>query len=732
MSATSNLRDARYVPADIGLAVAQGRFPTVLMWNRLEARPRTHDFDRALKAEVRDALWMLTKQWQMGEFKADDAGSPVFAKIHIKSSRLDTYRAAGRAAQAFEENVPLETKVEQKKIPFVRGGREISVDIRLEMGYRWLKMLAKEGLDFRGAYIATYPFVLPANDRGADDIYAHKEVWQQYEAVSGRSVDGYKLYQHLVATGSRASDGITNADPAMSALDGLGVTFKDWVSSAYYQPEDEKNNAWLPERLEYAFECSSTAETEQTLIKAEEYYQGNLDWYAFDISRRQADDPGQQKRPHTSTFIPAHVQFEGMPDTRWWKFEDGKTSLSDIKPSTTDLSKLLLVEFGLVFANDWFLLPYVLPVGSLANVEGLTVSNNFGETIWIEPAEEAGSDDTVWSMFKLASERQDNTLLLAPSAMKVHEGEPLEEIVLIRDEMSNMVWGIETRVPGALGVGRRGSEVAGETRQFHERFVLIDLIGAQADFYINIIDTIPGLSGGINSATPEIQAAIYNLLVALPGLPANLQLVAEALGETKRTFEKIKLEIDSGRPDVNTLKQDLDKTIKGLYDRVEERASLAFANAADKTLLNDFLKLTARLKTNGYAAAVSYQAMTDVPENWIPFVPVHTAGSNREIQLQRASMLRIIEGDIADPVKIKPQTDTLRHGLEDAPGANAYYIHEEEVPRAGVRVIQSFQRTRWVNGEVFVWLGTKKKTGRGEGSSGLAFDQIKESGIKSS
>ena len=47
---------------------AERLIPTITMWNRLEGRPRRHDFDRALKAEVRDALWMLTKQWQMGEF----------------------------------------------------------------------------------------------------------------------------------------------------------------------------------------------------------------------------------------------------------------------------------------------------------------------------------------------------------------------------------------------------------------------------------------------------------------------------------------------------------------------------------------------------------------------------------------------------------------------------------------------------------------------------------------
>ena len=57
-------------------------FPTVKLWNRLEARPRTDNFDRALKAEVRDALWMLTRQWQMGEFAGDDAGSPKFIGHH--------------------------------------------------------------------------------------------------------------------------------------------------------------------------------------------------------------------------------------------------------------------------------------------------------------------------------------------------------------------------------------------------------------------------------------------------------------------------------------------------------------------------------------------------------------------------------------------------------------------------------------------------------------------------
>jgi hypothetical protein len=89
-------------------------------------------------------------------------------------------------------------------------------------------------------------------------------------------------------------------------------------------------------------------------------------------------------------------------------------------------------------------------------------------------------------------------------------------------------------------------------------------------------------------------------------------------------------------------------------------------------------------------------------------------------------MIRILEGDTLAPAKIKPLTSILREGLDAAVPA-AFFIHEEEVPRAGIRVTQSYQRTRWVNGEVFTWLGMRKLTGRGEGSSGLAFDQIKDS-----
>src|SRR5690606_16596929 len=62
------------------------------------------------------------------------------------------------------------------------------------------------------------------------------------------------------------------------------------------------------------------------------------------------------------------------------------------------------------------------------------------------------------------------------------------------------------------------------------------------------------------------------------------------------------------------------------------------------------------------AAAWRYRVMNTVPEHWIPFVPVHVSGSNREIQLQRGAMPRFSAP--GEPIeKVRPRTSLLRRGL---------------------------------------------------------------------
>ncbi|MGF1599107.1 MAG: hypothetical protein ACFCVK_19665 [Acidimicrobiales bacterium] len=73
-------------------------WPSIITWERMEGRPRTDDMSRALQAEVRDAMWMLSRQWQMGEFIADDGGTavPGLGSRSVPQRSTGTPRVAAR------------------------------------------------------------------------------------------------------------------------------------------------------------------------------------------------------------------------------------------------------------------------------------------------------------------------------------------------------------------------------------------------------------------------------------------------------------------------------------------------------------------------------------------------------------------------------------------------------------------------------------------------------------
>src|ERR1051325_6660044 len=100
------------------ILAGQTILPTIVMWNRLEGRPRRKDFDRALRAEVRDALWFLTKQWQVGDFRGDDGGPPFYARLLAEIEPLKSFEPAVGDPVPLDDSLPLETKVEQRPIVF--------------------------------------------------------------------------------------------------------------------------------------------------------------------------------------------------------------------------------------------------------------------------------------------------------------------------------------------------------------------------------------------------------------------------------------------------------------------------------------------------------------------------------------------------------------------------------------------------------------------------------------
>jgi hypothetical protein len=586
---------------------AQVRIPTIVMWNRLEGRPRRPDFSRALKAEVRDPLWMLTRQWQMGEFIGEDAGSPVTAKVAWKTDQITEVHGLAGEVQPYDPNFPLEVLIEARPVAFTSAGRLHNADLRLMLGRRWKQLLVSEGHgarvpDFKTTYSFTAPDPAVANDF---PLTSHAATWQTLAAIADRAIDGGQLLEHL-RDGGVASDGLGLVDPEKSAIDTLGATFLAWAQRLYFQPQPNMQH-WKPGHLEYEAGLSAPHGEQLAALSASEYHGGRLDWFNFDaVPPGEHDAPGTSPPAQVTSFMPTTIQFEGMPNTRHWTFEEGVTNFGNIDPDTTDLAKLLLIEFGLVFANDWFMLPIDLPLGSLTDIVGLAVTNVFDERFWIEPAVTAGDPVQSWRMFRLTPKgAADDRLFLPATTQAALESAPVESVTCLRDEVSNMVWGIETVVQLADGLSRPGREVALELH------------------------------------------AKYQAAVPTPAPPA------------------------------------------------EE---------------ND--------------AKIKYSLMTSVPEHWIPFIPVHIEGNNREIQLQRAAMPRLLEGLTGVvPEKIAPRTQLLREGLDAVP-AVSYYVAEEEVPRAGTVLEASWQRCRWRGGRVITWLGYQRTLGRGEGSSGLAFDIV--------
>src|SRR4051812_9263312 len=59
---------------------------------RLEPRSRSGDLSGSLAARVADPLWMLARQWQLGELLGNDASTPVHVEHSCEVRRLTSWQ----------------------------------------------------------------------------------------------------------------------------------------------------------------------------------------------------------------------------------------------------------------------------------------------------------------------------------------------------------------------------------------------------------------------------------------------------------------------------------------------------------------------------------------------------------------------------------------------------------------------------------------------------------------
>ena len=312
--------------------------------SRLIPRTRSQSLEEGIKAKVKDPLWFLTRQWQLGEFRARNGGKIVRAELSTSTQEVDEIRTdrGGDFRPLTDPDLPIEPLVEQ----------------------------------------------------------------EVFDAQPG-----------------------TSPPPA-----------------------------WSSEQLEYRFELKAG----DAILESSEYCGDRLDWYDFALG--SAIGPGGKSEFYS--VIPQGVSFPGMPNARWWRFEDGKTDIGDIRRPNLNFLSMLLIEFALVYSNDWFVIPVRQKVGSIRTIDALAVIDTFGMLDSISPIVDATADEHLWTMYTLAARRDcaspGSSMLFLPNVVvRAQESDAIEQVLVSRDELANVVWAIEKRYCSAQkGIVNREREEA--------------------------------------------------------------------------------------------------------------------------------------------------------------------------------------------------------------------------------------------------------------------------------
>jgi CYTH domain-containing protein len=87
---------------------------------RLEPVNKTHSIVEGIQTRVKDPLWLLGRQWQVGEFRARNGGQVVRAELEVKNRSLNNIvwqeeQTGNVVSEAFDIKVPLEMKVEEEQ-----------------------------------------------------------------------------------------------------------------------------------------------------------------------------------------------------------------------------------------------------------------------------------------------------------------------------------------------------------------------------------------------------------------------------------------------------------------------------------------------------------------------------------------------------------------------------------------------------------------------------------------
>lgn len=415
---------------------------------RIEPSPRAAGMEEGLAAKIHDPLWLLARQWQVGEFRGQDAGTPAVVSVSGGHTAIDAWRGARQTEWSPFD--PGRTPLDQ----LVEAEDETSPDLRerIEAGCYFQRLLVTAALaKYTATFLKAHPFDSSAL---GDPVFSADPIMA---AVALRQPDGLALRPTAAALAAGQSSPVSNAIDAadLAAVQGVAAQWLTWYDAEIAaSPKAGTAVTWQEHRLEYGCAISSPI-AGGTVLTSLAYLGDGLDWYDFSIdpaATPNLSNPPSTPVPLNARAVPTPVQYGGMPLARFWAMEDARFDLGSIDAAPNDIGRMLMVEFATVYGNDWFILPLKLPVGSLTVLDSVVVTDVFGRNFQVE---RAGVDDPQWNLFSLstngAAHPAQKAFFLPPTVGYSLESKPVESVLFLRDEMADLAWAVETLVEDHLG-----------------------------------------------------------------------------------------------------------------------------------------------------------------------------------------------------------------------------------------------------------------------------------------
>lgn len=419
---------------------------------RIEGRTRDIDPTEAMRLRVHDPLWMLARQWQMGEFRGNNTGTAMSVRCSVKYNNCSSG--------------PIEPLTERinPRMDFLARIESAVYLLDLMKSTKRDKAFVKQMIAF---LVEKYPIdweavdtlVLPSAVTRDEEKGLNKHLKSYARAYRGKIFDGEAVYKAMKNSTSNPMKGMEKA-----VMD----KFIKWFEGKY-KPAPSTNSHWQAEDLSYTVETVVAGKS----YKGDRYQGGRLSWYTFDYDDAPVkSQPGNRvimgdpetminKIPKEVLSLPTPATFAAAPNKRLWQMEDRKVFMGNSVEEPSEANSVVM-RYATMYSNDWMLFPLATQIGTYITVEKIEVVDTFGQRFVIDGTCRAGNKEKLgereeqWQVFTNSTigNRKStlvNGLFYAPQLAATVEGKPVEEVKILRDEIANMVWGVETVVPDGCG-----------------------------------------------------------------------------------------------------------------------------------------------------------------------------------------------------------------------------------------------------------------------------------------